>query len=371
MKAESKMVDSSSMKGFAYLPGEDDDSFVPLSRTKTGTLFKKHILSKGTLNYPGVKGGKVEIDDEFLTKLTTNFKNKVCDIVQVPVAGSNNEHTEDPFRNIGEVVDLTVENGKAYAYIDARDEAAANRLGKTLLGASAMLHLDYTDTRDGQKKGPTLLHVAVTNRPHVVELDEFEQLAALSSDSSTEAVFLTAATDTKDKKMALDLDEIISSLKEDHDIDLPALQLSAASAEKLTAAVTEAVAETGVITLSAGSEISTDDLVAGIAQIGKDRVELTAKVDALIETSKTDAAKARVASLVAEGKILPKNEESQVKLLLSNPELFEELLPETPIVKLSGAESGIDPLDEGPADLIEAEVARLSALAETEGMVKL
>lgn len=359
------------MDGFAYLPGQDDDTFVALSRTKSGTMFRKHILSKGTLNYPGVAGGKVEIDDKFLTTLTSNFKSKVCDIVQVPVAGANNEHTEDPFRNIGEVVDLKVENGKAYAYIDARDEVAASRLGKTLLGASAMLHLNYTDSRDGKKKGPTLLHVAVTNRPHVVELDDFENLAALSGDSSTEAVFLTAAEEhTNTKEQTMELDEMIASLKEDHGIDVPALQLSAQSLQTITEATSGALSTAGVLKLSAGDTASTDDIVAGIAQLATDRVELTSKVDTLVEESRNASATARVESLIGEGKILPKDKDAQVELLLSNSELFEKLVPEKPLVALSAA-SGFELPDEGAEDAITSEIARLSADAEKAGMVKL
>ena len=44
---------------------------------------------------------------------------------------------------------------------------------KLFLGASAMFGMNYTDTRDGKRKGPTLCHVAITNRPHELELDEF------------------------------------------------------------------------------------------------------------------------------------------------------------------------------------------------------
>lgn len=170
------MNDSKDMsEDLVYVPGEDD-SFVSLSRSKSGRLFRKHILSKGTLHYPGVRGGKVEITDEFLTKLSENFNNKICPIVQTPIVGDNNAHSEDPLRNIGEVVGLEIENGKLYSVIDARDENAAGKLGKTLIGASAMLSLDYTDTRTGKKAGPALLHVAITNRPHLTDLDDFQEV---------------------------------------------------------------------------------------------------------------------------------------------------------------------------------------------------
>ena len=356
------------MSGFVYLPGTDG-SFVELSRTKSGKMFRKHILSTGDLNYPGVKGGKVHIDDEFLATLKANFDNKVCDIVQVPVAGAHNEHTENPFSNIGEVVDLQIDGGKAYAYIDARDEIAASKLGKTLLGASAMLSLDYLDTRTGEKMGPTLLHVAVTNRPHIVELEEYEELLAASADSSSDAVFLTA---TLKEKNTMDLDDYLTGLKDEHGIDVPALQRAAADAANVTSlsnTIQAALVDSGVLTLSNADEVtSSDDLVAAVAQIAADRVELSAKVDALVEDSAKKAAESRVDALISEGFIAPVKRDANIKLLLSNAETFEELLPEKPLVMLS-QEAGQEPLDETPSDVVDAEIARLSAVGQAEGVI--
>src|SRR5579859_4940060 len=87
------------------------DEWVELARVKGGTLFEKHILNKGTLRHPAT-GAKIEIDDNFINKLKQNFVNNVCDIVQVPLANDKNEHSEDPDRNIGEVVDIRERNGK-------------------------------------------------------------------------------------------------------------------------------------------------------------------------------------------------------------------------------------------------------------------
>src|SRR5690606_9457035 len=138
----------------------------------------------------------------------TNFKNKVCPIVQVPVVDEKNRHSEDPLRNIGRVVDLSVDEGKLYATIEAYKHG--DDIGKTLIGASAMLSTDYVDTRTSEKTGPTLLHVAVTNRPHVTELEDFEEIIAASSDSSGEAVLLTA---DNEENTSMDLDQLIEQLR--------------------------------------------------------------------------------------------------------------------------------------------------------------
>lgn len=352
-----------------YVPGEDD-GFVELSRTATGRKFRKHILSTGPLYYPGVKGGKVDIDEAFLTKLSENFNKKVCPIVQVPVVGDNNEHTEDPFRNVGEVVGVEVENGKAYAVIDARDEAAANKIGKTLLGASAMLSLDYTDTKTGQKAGPALLHVAITNRPHLTDLEDFEEVL-LSHDSSSKAVVLSAAPNTN-KETKMTLDELIAQARDEHGIDIPELQRVAADAgslAKLSADIKSALSDGGVLKLSAESEASTEDLVVAVTNIVETNVALSAKVDALVEESAKAKAEARVDELVAGGFITPAKRDANLKLLLSNPETFEELLPEKPLVALS-AEKGDEFKDESHDASVQSEIARLTADAIAEGIIR-
>src|SRR5204862_431120 len=67
---------------------------------------------------------------------------------------------------------------------------SAEDFGKTILGASAMLDLDYADVRSGQRVGPTLLHVAATNRPHLVDLEPYTDAVAASA-SSSEVVMLS------------------------------------------------------------------------------------------------------------------------------------------------------------------------------------
>lgn len=357
-------------EGLAIVPGNGTEGYVELARSKQGRIFKKHILNYGDLIYPGVEGGRVKIDDAFADKLITNFSNKVCDIVQVPTAGDNNEHSEDPNKNIGEVIGLSKENGKVYAHIDARKADAADALGKTLLGASAMMHMNYTDTRTGQAVGPTLLHVAVTNRPYVTDLEEYKEIGeviAASADGSGGAVVLTAPVTPKENKKMSTLDELISELRTDHNIDVPALQAAAVSADQgvqLSNKIAETLTDAGVLKLSNGSTASVDDVVTAITEVHTKNIELSAKVTKLEEDSTKAAAEARVDSLVKEGKILPKNKDAQVQLLLSNAELFDALLPEKPLVKLSNegnAESGFEPTDETHEQTVKDEIARLTA----------
>lgn len=104
-----------------------------------GRVLRKHILNLGDLRY---KGRTLTLDDAWYDQLKRNFESGVS-TVQVPLA------------NTGEVVGLERQGSKVYTLIDVRDPDAAQRIADgRILGASAYLHLDYEDTRNGKKVGP-------------------------------------------------------------------------------------------------------------------------------------------------------------------------------------------------------------------------
>src|SRR3954468_19743165 len=108
VNVEDELVIIPSRDGSAY--DEITEASIELSRKSSGTLFRKHILNVGKdLIHPAV--GRLHIDEEFVNTLRTNFANKACDIVQVPLANDKNQHVEDPDRNVGEVVDIEVKDG--------------------------------------------------------------------------------------------------------------------------------------------------------------------------------------------------------------------------------------------------------------------
>lgn len=366
----------SDFEGFAIVPPEKGDGFRELSsnemlhlaRQPQGRVFRKQILHYGDLIYPGVKGGRVKVDEEFADKLITNFTNKVADIVQIPKAGPDNEHTEDPDRNIGEVINLVKTPKGVYADLDVRIPEDAEKIGKTLLGASAMLHLNYEHTKTGEKVGPTLLHTAITNRPYVTELDDFEEIVAASgkgADSTYQMVVLTPAPETQEESK-MTLDELLAELKTDHDIDVPALQAKAAEADKalaLSNKIQEELVTTGLLKLSNTDEtVDADTLIGAVAEAGEKIVELTNSVKEIREEAASKEATAEVEKLVLSGYILPKNKTAMVQLRKDNKELFDQLVPEKPIVKLS-QEEGQEPTDESHQETVESEIARLTAIA--------
>lgn len=373
------------MTDLVIIPSRDDQAYgemseanVELSRRSTGTLFRKHILTKGDLIHPTTKS-RIKIDDNFVNKLKSNFDNKVCPIVQVPLANDSNAHVEDPDRNVGEVIDIEVTGDKVYAVIDARRNADRFK-DRTYIGASAMLSLDYTDTSTGKKSGPTLCHVAVTNRPYITNLEDYEEIIKASADNSEEAVLLTelATEETETgsdqepelkEHNTMTKDELIAALKDEHGIDVAALQAEAAKptdttelSNKLVAALTDA----GVVKLSNDStDANVEQVVNAVVDLAKDNVELSSRIEKLELSSAESQATFEVKTKVRDGFIEPAKEKAMIQLYLSNKDLYSELLPAEPMVNLSGKEVGtsVEADDKKVNEVdVDAEVARLSQL---------
>lgn len=351
-------------EGYAIVPEDDAKGFVELSRSPQGRVFRKKILHYGDLYYPGA--GKVVIDEAFADNLIENFKNNVVDTVQVPKADANNAHTDDPDRNLGEVIDVMKFADGVYVDMDIREDA--DKINKTLLGTSAMLHLNYTDTRTQKKVGPTLLHNCVTNRPYVIGLGDFEEVLSMSVDTTdqNEIVVLTSAPSTS-KETEMTLDELLSTLKSDHGIDVPELQRVAsehADAVALTNMIRETLVSTDLISLSATDEFTVDAAKTAIVDAGEKIVSLTAEIDTMREADAVKDATNHVENLVLTGYILPKDKDAMLELRLSNTEIFDKLVPEKPVVEvsLSRGDENNDAQDATVAD----EVARLSAKAEAQ-----
>lgn len=365
---------------------------VGLARTVSGTLFRKHILSRGKFRHPNT-GEDITVDDSFVNSLKQNFTSGVCPIVQVPLANDKNEHVECPEANLGEVVGVEDDptTGKIYALVDARKDA--ENFGKTYLGASAFMHLDYEDTKTGGRVGPTLLHVAVTNRPYMTDLDPYEAVAAAAERFSDPAIMemVVAASSAQEGVVPRTLEEILAELKTEHEIDVLALQATAGSVEGLRTELETAqdrasaaedeqalAAQIAATLRGSGSEVkltsetpndtgvSNADLVSAVAELAQHNVvlsnsrdEATARIVALERRN----VEREIDGYVSEGRILPAKREVYLTMAMDHRELFEQVLPAEPLVALN-AESGQAPRgDEHQAREVdvEAEVTRLAA----------
>jgi Mu-like prophage I protein len=347
--------------GTTFEPVADVPVALARSRRVQGRLFEKHILDLGMLIHPKT-GEKINIDDGFVAAMQDNFAKGTCDIVQVPLANDDNKHVEGPAANLGEVVGIRQREGKVYALIDARRDA--DRFGKTYLGASAFLSTNYTDSKTGKKAGPTLLHVAVTNRPYVTGLDDYKEVIAASDDSTGEVVVLTAAPE---EVVPLTREELLAALKNEHGIDVAALQAAATAppapdAAALSAAVVTALTDAGVVKLTGTEEgqLSLSDVAAGVVELAADNKSLRTEVGGLKRT----AAETEVDGYIAAGRLLPKTRDTAVEMALSNRDALDAIVaPEDrPYVQLNHQEGldGPDGVQHHEED-IDAEVARLTA----------
>ena len=354
--------------GRTVLAAAPETDFVMLARTPSGTLFRKEILKVGdSFVHPNNPKRRINIDSAFAKKIVANFKAGYCDVVQFPEVDDSNHHSEAPSRNRGEVIDLTYDEAGIYATIDVRKNPAD--VGVTLLGASAMMNLDYLDTRSGNRVGPTLLHVAGTNRPYLTNLKPYEPVIALSAvDTDGEVVMLTHSEET------MDLDEMLEVLLSEHGIDVVALQERAdagGDSAGLVAALSAVIsaADPDNVSLSAADgDISVQDVAEAVVELSRGKaaaddevLELSARLGALESMS----AEADVDQRVRDGYILPTSRDAMLEIKLSDPEMYDRLLPASPLVSLS--EDGVTVHDRpGNAgyDHLEDEVDRLSGVVQ-------
>jgi hypothetical protein len=339
------------------------EGYVELGATPKarGRVFRKHILNLGDLHY---KGRTLTLDDAWYRKLEQNFRSGVS-MAQVPLANDKNEHTEDPLANTGEVIGIERKGGKVYSLVDIRDPDVAQRIADgRILGASAYLHLDYEDTRSGKKVGPALLHHCLTNRPHVLDLEPYEEVVAATADSEDDDFVVLASPE----EPVPTKDELLAALKAEHGIDVEDLQAQAGQRtdmSQLTAALTEALRPAaGQVQLAGdgtGETVSLTDVIGAVAELAEKNVALSGTVGDLQKT----AAEREVDDYIGVGRLLPKTRKHAVKLVLSGDRegLDEILAPENaPYVKLNHTEGAAPPQGEQrQLEDIDAEVARLTS----------
>lgn len=354
-----------------YVPG-GSAPFIELARTQTGKLFRKQILRKGEFVHPNDPTKKLVIDDATMDKVVANFKADIVDIVQVPLCDERNRHSEAPDRNLGQVIDVTREGDKVFATIDARKNA--EDFGKTYIGASAMLNMDYADTQTGKRHGPTLLHTAITNRPYIGNLDGFEEIVAASADSTgaETPVVLTEVTEIEEEVSMSTKEELIAQLREEHDIDVDDLLSRAESnsgsnrAEEVVEALSEVLRSSGAVSLSKpeDEELQLSDIAEAVIEIATEKATLESQVVSLSAAHEADQqakAEAEVDDLISKGKVLPKSKDVMVKLARTDRDSFAALVPAEPIVSLS--ESGVTTHEAPLSEQLQSDIERLSAAA--------
>jgi hypothetical protein len=321
----------------------DGDGYVSLARRRNGTPLPQAPAQQRAAAAPQDRADhrrrrRLHLPAE------KNFDDGVCDIVQVPLANANNAHSEDPERNIGEVVDI--ESTPATRSTPSSTSATRRthpKLGKTYLGASAMLSLDYTNTKTGEKVGPTLLHSCVTNRPYVTGLDEYEEIVAATTDRSDEATVLlsdnTVVIEKPSKETEMPEQETETVAEPSWRICSPPSRTSTTSTSppsrrsrprapkqtELSQTIVDALKAAGVVKLSNTDDdkVGTETVITAVQELATNNVTLTNRLTTL---EKRDAEHA-VDALITEGRILPAQREVMVDMKLSHPDMFDKVVP--------------------------------------------
>lgn len=322
----------------------------------TGRVFRKHILNLGPLHY---KGKTFDLNDEWFGQLQRNFAAGVS-MTQVPLANEKNQHTEDPMANTGEIIGLEREGNRVYDVIDVRDPDVAQRIkDRRIMGASAFLNMDYMDTRTDARVGPALLHHCLTNRPHVLDLEPYQEIAATAADMDWEAAepVVLVQEDTSMTK-----EEMLAALKAEHGIDFEALQAAAQAkvdAAALTSQIVDALKGTGAVALT-GEGADAETITGAIVELAGTVRTQGATIDGL----KKERAESVVDGYISAGRLLPKSKARAVSLALSDPSALEDFLsPENdPYVKLDNQEGFNAPDGETKhRENVDDELARLTA----------
>lgn len=339
------------------------DNYVYLTTTAKGRLLEKKILPMNqSFIHPGDHKTKIFVDEKMAMSLVDNFQKGYCEVVQVPIVNKDNQHTEDPRDNAGVVQGLRYDKNGVYATIEARKHS--EDFGSTILGASAFLHLNYIDTATGNRVGPTLLHVAATNRPHINGLGGYEEILKASADNLVEEQIYFMEEEPPEPVDELPVeetpkpeenqqssegtedmtrDELIAALKAlpaDEALDVTAVQADADAAKTQVAELTAQLDDAkNKLSLSGEQFTGIEELADSYVELSNVSKQLADKVEALELSNNTyvqKEAEHEVDSLIEEGRLLPAQRKTFVKLALNDREAFLEGVPAESILKLSG-----------------------------------
>lgn len=271
------------------------------------------------------KSGELRFDRSFAEQIVRNFASYAG-----KVPADYNHGTEgaavSPEAGIasGWVTDLRIEGDAVIAYVDPTDRALSFVEAGEYRFASPTVHFDWVNPDTGKAQGPTLLSLALTNRPFIRGMRAVE----------------------------------IATFK-DARASIPAGETSMETQPKTTqppespAMIALADHETAVKTLK-------DELVSLTDRAVKAETELASLKDELL----TRDAKADVEAAERAGKVTPASRDQFLALRKSNLALFNDIVAVLPVaVKLDGPK-GLD-APPAPTSLSDAEKgAKLTEAAE-------
>ncbi len=293
------------------------------------------VLRVGHFSHPSY--GDFEVTAETLEHMVANFTNGVRPVPPTRLVVDYN-HGDQSGRAAGWITALEVRNGtELWAQVEWTDEAAEAIRRREYQFTSAEFAWAYQDKGDGTDRGPTLLAMAITNRPFVegmapLALSEKVSQALLASDAAKpRAAEPVANTGVKPRKENTMEEQIRTLLKLDENADV--------------LAAVKALRDNRTIALE-----ERDTLTARLTEVSAERDDLKRQLG---EASRD----ALLAKYEQEGKLTPAMREAwAAEMALNEPERFSKLMDTLPVV-VDLTERGSDNgADTGDTKLTEAEV---------------
>lgn len=370
-----------------------------LAPTQVGPqLFRKRVARYGSWHHKNAPDGLLTIDKTYAQQLADNFSQGVWPDVAVTF-GHPKDEADAVKQSTGKVVGVEVAEDGYYNLVQVTAETAQKIKDGAILQCSMGIIPDYEEHEVGGrgKVGPVQNHLALTNEPYIknlgdwlpVQMADAQDVVVLSEYEApkeapmNEAELIAAAKELKldPAKLATDLGLDIAAIetaardkaladvatlvpaKPDPKGEAKPEAAKTEATKELVAALGEALASGGVITLAEGQEPTLADVVGAITTA----VQSGKQANITLAEQQADAA---VAKAIREGKALPAQAASLKKVWLSDKETFEALLPKSPIVDFNeiGSQDQTDLSDPATATggiNASEEIDRYAKLAET------
>lgn len=168
----------------------------------SGLTYWKEVLPETSINY---EGRTITFDHQYLTDLAKSFEDGAYDQTPFMLANKDNEHTMDPERYRGDIVEMQVggpegEPGLWSKIKFASKEAAAAVVSNPKLGVSARIK-EEVRRADGRSFKRAIVHVLGTLDPRVTGMSPWRTVELSSTDSDTVVLDMTSADFSKGKAM--------------------------------------------------------------------------------------------------------------------------------------------------------------------------
>lgn len=344
----------------------DSNNFVILAEGDTKavgpSLFRKQLLKIGRWVHPNDPTKHMDITEEVIDKIVTNFNNKVLDNVPVPVT-----HTDDPTKNSGYVVGMEKTADGLDCLLEVKDADVATKIKQGLIpGISASIAWDYLKKDTGKLVGPVVRHAALVDNPYIKQLRGFDVVALSDTEN---AVPLTEYNKLPEGGKTMTLEEIKALLKKDHNISLDdllavdkkvkdGLLVEKTAGDAATAALCDKIKTALGDTVQLADSVTEEAIIAAVSNIAQTSKTVSGKVAELSDKLLSMEADGAVEALIKAGKVVPASKQSFVDLYKKDKAMFGTMTAGLPQIVSFGEQGGSQQVDLSDEAKLKAETER-------------